>query len=148
MTGILPEQSTVFKSALSPLKLAFRTSSDEVVNMIFKKGDDLRQDQLCVQMISLMDRLLKRENLDLKLTPFRVLATGGDTGLIEFIPSQAMADILAEHKTLTKYLAINNPDPDGPYGCSTRSRSWTSRAAPDTASSRTSSESVIGTWTT
>ena len=40
--------------------------------MIFKKGDDLRQDQLCVQMISLMDRLLKRENLDLKLTPFRV----------------------------------------------------------------------------
>ena len=67
-------------------KLAFRTSSDEVVNMIFKKGDDLRQDQLCVQMISLMDRLLKRENLDLKLTPFRVLATGGDTGLIEFIP--------------------------------------------------------------
>ena len=117
--GIIPEQSTVFKSALSPLKLAFRTSNNEVVNMIFKKGDDLRQDQLCVQMISLMDRLLKRENLDLKLTPFRVLATGGDTGLIEFIPSQAMADILAEHKTLTKYLAIHNPDPDGPYGCST-----------------------------
>ena len=118
VTGIIPEQSTVFKSALSPLKLAFRTSSDEVVNMIFKKGDDLRQDQLCVQMISLMDRLLKRENLDLKLTPFRVLATGGDTGLIEFIPSQAMADILAEHKTLTKYLAIHNPDPDGPYSLS------------------------------
>lgn len=116
--GIIPDRSTVFKSALSPLKLAFRTSSGEVVNMIFKKGDDLRQDQLCVQMISLMDRLLKRENLDLKLTPFRVLATGGDTGLIEFIPSQAMADILAEHKTLTKFLTMHNPDPDGPYGCS------------------------------
>ena len=52
--------------------------------MIFKKGDDLRQDQLCVQMISLMDKILKRENLDLKLTSYRVLATGSDTGLIEF----------------------------------------------------------------
>ena len=48
--------------------------------MIFKK-DDLRQDQLCVQMISLMDRLLKRENLDLKLTLFRVLAIGGGHGI-------------------------------------------------------------------
>lgn len=28
------------------------------------------------QMISLMDNLLKRENLDLRLTPYRVLPTG------------------------------------------------------------------------
>lgn len=38
---------------------------------IYKRGDDLRQDQLVVQMFSLMDRLLKRENLDLRLTPYR-----------------------------------------------------------------------------
>ena len=62
-------------------------------------------------MISLMDRLLKRENLDLKLTPFHVLATGSDTGLIEFIPSQAIADILAEHKTLTKYTVHKQSGP-------------------------------------
>ena len=42
--------------------------------MIYKKGDDLRQDQLVVQMISLMDRLLKREALDLRLTPYRSVA--------------------------------------------------------------------------
>lgn len=39
--------------------------------VIYKRGDDLRQDQLVVQMFSLMDRLLKRENLDLRLTPYR-----------------------------------------------------------------------------
>ena len=39
--------------------------------LIYKRGDDLRQDQLVVQILSLMDRLLKRENLDLKLTPYR-----------------------------------------------------------------------------
>jgi phosphatidylinositol 3-kinase len=37
-------------------------------------GDDLRQDQLVLQMFLLMDRLLKRENLDLKLTPYRCTA--------------------------------------------------------------------------
>lgn len=31
---------------------------------------------LLPQMISLMDNLLKRENLDLRLTPYRVLPTG------------------------------------------------------------------------
>ena len=40
--------------------------------MIYKKGDDLRQDQFILQMISLMDRLLKRENLDLRMTPYKV----------------------------------------------------------------------------
>ncbi len=39
--------------------------------IIFKVGDDLRQDQLVVQLFQLMDRLLKRENLDLRLTPYR-----------------------------------------------------------------------------
>ena len=39
--------------------------------VIYKRGDDLRQDQLVVQIFSLMDRLLKRENLDLRLTPYR-----------------------------------------------------------------------------
>ena len=42
--------------------------------VLYKRGDDLRQDQLVVQMFSLMDRLLKRENLDLRLTPYRHIA--------------------------------------------------------------------------
>jgi len=33
----------------------------------------LRQDQLIVQIIYLMDRLLKKENMDLKLTPYKVI---------------------------------------------------------------------------
>ncbi|MFS7983330.1 putative phosphatidylinositol 3-kinase [Helianthus anomalus] len=42
-------------------------------------------------MVSLMDRLLKLENLDLHLTPYRVLATGHDEGMLEFIPSKSLA---------------------------------------------------------
>ena len=39
--------------------------------VIYKKGDALRQDQLVVQMFSLMDRLLKNVGMDLCLTPYR-----------------------------------------------------------------------------
>lgn len=45
-------------------------------------------------MVSLMDRLLKLENLDLHLTPYRVLATGHDEGMLEFIPSKSLAQVL------------------------------------------------------
>lgn len=46
ITGIIPSESSIFKSALHPLRLAFRTASGETCKIIFKKGDDLRQDQL------------------------------------------------------------------------------------------------------
>ena len=47
---------------------------------MFKLGDDLRQDQLILQIITLIDRLLRRENLDLKLTPYKVLACSSQHG--------------------------------------------------------------------
>ncbi|XP_022005232.1 phosphatidylinositol 3-kinase, root isoform isoform X2 [Helianthus annuus] len=116
ITGIIPSDSSIFKSALHPLRLAFRTSSGGCLKIIFKKGDDLRQDQLVVQMVSLMDRLLKLENLDLHLTPYRVLATGHDEGMLEFIPSKSLAQILSEHRSITSYLQKFHPDEEGPFG--------------------------------
>lgn len=65
------------------------------------------------QMISLMDNLLKRENLDLRLTPYRVLPTGSDDGLVEFVPSAPLSRILAEHRTIHKFLAQTQADPTG-----------------------------------
>ena len=44
-------------------------------------------------MVSLMDRLLKVESVDLQLTPYKVLATGHDEGMIEFIPSNSLAQV-------------------------------------------------------
>ncbi|XP_041990822.1 phosphatidylinositol 3-kinase, root isoform isoform X1 [Salvia splendens] len=116
ITGIIPSESSIFKSALHPLRLTFRTASGGSCKIIFKKGDDLRQDQLVIQMVSLMDRLLKLENLDLHLTPYRVLATGHDEGMLEFIPSKSLAQILSEHRSITSYLQKFYPDEDGPFG--------------------------------
>nr|XP_025699482.1 phosphatidylinositol 3-kinase, root isoform isoform X2 [Arachis hypogaea] len=116
ITGIVPSESSIFKSALHPLRLTFRTANGGTCKIIFKKGDDIRQDQLVVQMVSLMDRLLKLENLDLHLTPYMVLATGQDEGMLEFIPSRSLAQILSEHRSIISYLQKFHPDDHGPFG--------------------------------
>ena len=64
---------------------------------MFKIGDDLRQDQLVIQIIDLMDQLLKNENLDLKLTPYKILATSPIAGLIQFVPNETLDSILSRH---------------------------------------------------
>ncbi|GAB2220488.1 hypothetical protein Drorol1_Dr00008141 [Drosera rotundifolia] len=69
-----------------------------------------------VQMVSLMDRLLKLENLDLHLTPYRVLATGQDEGMMEFIPSRSLAQILSENRSIIGFLQKYHPDEEGPFG--------------------------------
>ncbi|CAF1934279.1 unnamed protein product [Brassica napus] len=63
-----------------------------------------------------MDRLLKLENLDLCLTPYKVLATGHDEGMLEFIPSRPLAQILSENRSITSYLQKFHPDEHAPFG--------------------------------
>jgi phosphatidylinositol 3-kinase len=45
----------------------------------------MRQDQLVIQMLRLMDAQLKRLGLDLQLTPYSVLATGASSGVMEMV---------------------------------------------------------------
>jgi hypothetical protein len=42
----VPQESSIFKSALNPLRLTFKTANGVTSKIIYKKGDDLRQDQL------------------------------------------------------------------------------------------------------
>ncbi|RAL68507.1 hypothetical protein DID88_007235 [Monilinia fructigena] len=80
ITGVDPSETNVFKSSLFPIMMTFKTTTKQKYQIIFKTGDDLRQDQLVIQIITLMDQLLQKENLDLKLSPYKILATGATAG--------------------------------------------------------------------
>ena len=112
----------------SPLGISFLTNlpqpdvkeADRLVykyRIIFKDGDDLRQDQLVLQMLRLMDRELKMSGLDLKLTPYRVIATSPSTGMLERVEASNLSRVLADFsKDIKAFFRHHNPDRAGPYG--------------------------------
>ena len=116
VAGCFPDESNVFKSSLSPLLITFKTKEGRKYPTLFKVGDDLRQDQLVIQIIILMDRLLQKENLDLKLTPYHILATSPTAGAVQFIPSTSLSTVSAKYKSVLAYLRSNNPDDSEPLG--------------------------------
>lgn len=86
----------VFSSAKSPLAVLFVNSDrgGDKLKVMFKNGDDLRQDILTLQMIDIMDRIWLDNDLDLAMTPYKVLLTDCMQGFLEFnLNSVTLADI-------------------------------------------------------
>ncbi|KAI7330599.1 putative phosphoinositide 3-kinase [Hortaea werneckii] len=109
------------KSKTSKKRPETRSTDEGKYPLIFKTGDDLRQDQLVIQIIALMDRLLLNENLDLRLTPYRILATSTLAGAVQFIPSTPLSTILSSpakygpsNTAILNYLRQHNPPTSTP----------------------------------
>lgn len=81
----------IMTSAKRPLYLTWSNALDyaafyrDSYELIFKHGDDLRQDMLTLQMLKLMDLCWKSEGLDLKMLVYNCFSTGSKTGFIEVI---------------------------------------------------------------
>ncbi|CAF1257480.1 unnamed protein product [Rotaria magnacalcarata] len=101
---IIPDKIKIFKSAKLPFLFVCETVDGEEYPIIFKNGDDLRQDQLILQIIMLIDRILRKENIDLKLTPYKVLSTSLKYGFVQFIDSQPLRNVLEPKRTIRQYL--------------------------------------------
>jgi phosphatidylinositol 3-kinase len=132
--GVHPDAS-IFNSAMNPIRLNLKLVPERPMSIMFKMGDDLRQDQLVVQLISLMDNLLKKENLDLKLTPYKVLATSRSLGMIELVPNSTnIADVLKKYEgDLLKYLKHYNPASTSTSSSSTSTSQSNSSASASSA---------------
>ncbi|CAB3407840.1 unnamed protein product [Caenorhabditis bovis] len=127
LAGVIPDTAQMFNSQLTPVKLSFKVvpsghsdrkdnNYSEEYTCIFKQGDDLRQDQLVIQMIRLMDTLFKKDQLDLKLTPYSVLATGVDEGFVQFVKARPLRVIANQHESIIEAMKNLRPDTHGPFG--------------------------------
>nr|ANF99566.1 phosphatidylinositol-4,5-bisphosphate 3-kinase [Haliotis diversicolor] len=82
------------KSKKRPLWLVWKDDLGQDVSLIYKNGDDLRQDMLTLQMLEIMDNIWQSEGLDLRMNVYRCLATGQEQGVIEAVgQSQTIANI-------------------------------------------------------
>uniref|UniRef100_A0A671S3C1 Phosphatidylinositol 4-phosphate 3-kinase C2 domain-containing subunit alpha-like n=1 Tax=Sinocyclocheilus anshuiensis TaxID=1608454 RepID=A0A671S3C1_9TELE len=112
-----------FNSNAVPLKIALVNADPlgDEINVMFKVGEDLRQDMLALQMIRIMDRIWLQEGLDLRIVNFKCISTGKDKGMVELVPSsETLRKIQVEYgvtgsfkdKPLAEWLRKYNPAED------------------------------------
>ena len=119
------EKCKTLQSNTVPLWTVFH-NSDELADDVFvivKVGDDLRQDILILQIITVMDRVWKENNMDMYMLPYKCVATGDKAGMIEIVlNSKTTAGIHKEtfgalgalnEGSIDSWLQKHNPTPQG-----------------------------------
>ncbi|KAF5291172.1 hypothetical protein FQA39_LY14414 [Lamprigera yunnana] len=104
------EKCRVMDSKMRPLWIVFENSDllGDDIYIIFKNGDDLRQDMLTLQMLRIMDKLWKQEGLDLRLNPYNCISMEYKVGMIEVVlDAETIANIQKEKGLFSATSAFN-----------------------------------------
>mmetsp|Transcript_17350 Transcript_17350/g.45281 ORF Transcript_17350/g.45281 Transcript_17350/m.45281 type:complete len:1034 (+) Transcript_17350:184-3285(+) len=81
-----PTCKNVMDSKKLPLWLVFENAkNNEDIHIIFKAGDDLRQDMLTLQLIRVMDGMWVEHGLDLKMSAYECISTGDEVGMLQVV---------------------------------------------------------------
>uniref|UniRef100_A0A672ZWP3 phosphatidylinositol-4,5-bisphosphate 3-kinase n=1 Tax=Sphaeramia orbicularis TaxID=375764 RepID=A0A672ZWP3_9TELE len=113
LSDLLADKCRFMDSKMKPLWMMYRNPfvQGDMVGIIFKNGDDLRQDMLTLQMIQLMENLWKKEGLDLRMIPYGCLSTGNKMGLIEVVKnSDTIANIQRNSSNSAATAAFNKDE--------------------------------------
>lgn len=82
-----------------------------LIRIMVKSCDDVRQEQFAMQLISQIDQIFKIKRLPLWLRTYEILATGPNCGLIEFISDSMSIDEIhkrEEGASLLDYFVIQH----------------------------------------
>ncbi len=93
-SSLIVEKCRYMSSKMVPLWLVFKNVDADAppIYILFKSGDDLRQDILTLQMLRVMDKIWLNAGLDMRLKPYNVIATGVNdhgegVGMLEVVTS-------------------------------------------------------------
>ncbi|EFB29353.1 hypothetical protein PANDA_010814, partial [Ailuropoda melanoleuca] len=118
--GIDRDACSYFTSHALPLKITFINANPmgKNISVIFKAGDDLRQDMLVLQIIQVMDNIWLQEGLDMQMIIYRCLSTGKGQGLVQMVPDAITLAKIHRHSgligplkenTIKKWFSQHNP---------------------------------------
>ncbi|VDK58696.1 unnamed protein product [Anisakis simplex] len=83
--GIETKESNFFNSLTKPIKICFK-GLKTTYSVLYKIGDDMRQDALVLQLVKVMNDIWLSEELDLRMIIFRCMPVGVKKGMIELVP--------------------------------------------------------------
>ena len=94
LLGVRADKTSVFKSATKPLLLPFwyknkndpEGSEKKKLTMMFKTGDDMRQDAIILQLFSVMDSAFQQVKLDFRFTIYNLIPLTKNDGINQFVP--------------------------------------------------------------
>ncbi|OQR89312.1 phosphatidylinositol kinase [Thraustotheca clavata] len=124
--SIVVKKCKIMSSAKLPLWLEFENAEEggDPVIIMFKAGDDVRQDCLTLQLIRLMDEMWRDDGKDLAMEPYKCVSTGPMTGIIQVVQNSvttadvhkrggAMGGIFGAFNdaSFTDWIEANNSDP-------------------------------------
>ena len=110
-----------FSSKMVPIALKLYSSEGNTFKVIFKIGDDLRQDLMILQIFKIIDKIWMENNLDLKFSIYNVCPLELKCGFMEFEEGEPLEDIQKEggsilqdtlyrHLQKFSYELTNDPD--------------------------------------
>jgi phosphatidylinositol 4-kinase B len=73
-----------------------KIASHQIKCYMVKSGDDLRQEYMAMQLISLLNEIFTKENIKIWMRPYSIIPYSSDSGLIEFIDDTRTISYLKE----------------------------------------------------
>ncbi|CCI39963.1 unnamed protein product [Albugo candida] len=76
-------------------------TSWDLVGLIVKSNDDLRQEKFCLQLIRQFQDIFDHAELPLRLVPYGIMVTSASTGMIEYLKNSTSLDALKKRQGYT-----------------------------------------------